>query len=105
MEQKRQQKVFVFQIIACEMRVESSHNPEQDTFHRMSMCSKTPLRFQQTLRETFSKSTSLGRMKNMKKALSWRFRKYLGHFHMFTVKACSETALFGELSNQDFHSL
>ena len=41
----------------------------------------------------------------MAKALSWRFRKYLGQFHMLTVKACSATTIFREWSNQDFHSL
>ena len=44
-------------------------------------------------------------MKNMIKSLSWRFGKYLGRFHMLTVNARSETELFIEWSNQDFHSL
>ena len=105
LERKLQKKVFVFQIIAFEMAVENFHNLEQDASHRMSMCSETPQRFRLTLRETFSKSTSLRMMKNMIKALSSRFRRYLGRFPMFTIKACSETALFGEWSNQDFHSL
>ena len=48
MEQKLQQKVFVFQIIAIEMGVEDSQNLEQDTCHRMSMCSETPQRFRLT---------------------------------------------------------
>ena len=43
--------------------------------------------------------------KNMRKELSWRFRKYLAHFHMLTVKACSETTLFTGLSDIAFHSL
>ena len=41
----------------------------------------------------------------MRKALQWIFRKYLGRFHMLTVKSCSQTALFREWSKQDFHSL
>ena len=105
MEQTLQQKVFVFQIIAFEMEVANSDNLEQDTCHRMSMYSQTPLRFHLKLKEIFSKSTFLRMMKNMIKALSWRIRKYLGRFHMFTVNACSETALLREWSNQDFHSL
>ena len=40
----------------------------------------------------------------MTKALSWRFHKYLGRFHMLTVKACTETALFREWCERDFHS-
>ena len=105
MEQKIEKNIFVFQIIAFELGVANSHNLEQDTCRRQSMCSETPLRFHLTLGETFSKSISLAMMKNMKKALSWRFTKYLGRFHMFTLKACSETALFRVWSNQDFHSL
>ena len=37
--------------------------------------------------------------------LSGRFRKYFGRFHMLTVKACFETAIFRERSDQVFHSL
>ena len=70
MEQKLQQNVFVFQIIAIEMGVEDTHNLEQDTSHRMSMCSQTPQRLHVTLGGTFSKSTSLRMMENMKKVLS-----------------------------------
>ena len=59
------ENVFVFQIIALKFSVANSHNPEHDTCHRMSMYSKTPLRFHLTLGETFSKSTSLTMMENM----------------------------------------
>ena len=41
----------------------------------------------------------------MRKVLSWRFCKYLGHFHMLTVKACSKTFLFTEWSDEVFYSL
>ena len=44
-------------------------------------------------------------MKKHKKVLWWRFRKYLEYFHMLTLKAFSETAVFEECSNQDFQSL
>ena len=44
-------------------------------------------------------------IKEQDKALSWRFRKQLGRFHMLTAKACSETLLLRELCNKDFHSL
>ena len=66
---------------------------------------KTPLRFNLTLGETFSKSTFLKMMKNMIKAPSRRFCKYLGWFHMLTVKSFSEKTLLRDWSNQDFQSL
>ena len=56
MEQKIEKNIFVFQIIAFELGVANSHNLEQDTCRRQSMCSETPLRFHLTLGETFSKS-------------------------------------------------
>ena len=87
------------------MGVAKSHNLEQDPRHRQSICEQTPLRFNLTLGETFSKSTSITRMKKMTKALSWRFHKYLRRFHMLTVKAWIETALFREWCEQDFQSL
>ena len=65
MKQKIEKKFFVFQIIAFELGVTNSHNLEQDTWRRQSMCEQTPLRFHLTLGETFSKSTSLRMMKNM----------------------------------------
>ena len=105
MEQKIQKKFFVFQVIPFELGVVNSHNLEQDISKRQSMCQQTRVRLYLTLGETFSKSTSLGMMKNMIEALSWRFRNYLGRFHMFTVKARSEAPLFREWSNQVFHCL
>ena len=38
----------------------------------------------------------------MIKALSWRFGKYLGRFHMLTVKACSEWCLLDSVVNTFF---
>ena len=38
----------------------------------------------------------------MIKALSWRFGKYLGLFHMLTVKACSEWCLLDSVVNTFF---
>ena len=63
MEQKIEEKFFVFQIIAFEKEVANSDKLRQDTWHRQSMCQQTPRRFHLTLGETFSKSTSLGIMK------------------------------------------
>ena len=66
---------------------------------------KGPLRFHVILGEIFSKSNPLRMMKNMIKLLSWRFGKYLGRFHMLTIKACSEAVLFREWSNEEFYCL
>ena len=44
-------------------------------------------------------------MKKVAKVLSLKFHKYLRRFHVLTVKACSETALFREFSKQDFDSV
>ena len=38
MEQKIEKKFFVFTIIAFESGAANSHNPEQDTCYRQSMC-------------------------------------------------------------------
>ena len=38
MEQKSLKKIFVFKIIAFEYKIATSHNPEQDTCHRQSIC-------------------------------------------------------------------
>ena len=105
MEQKIHKKFFVFQISVFELGVANSHNLEHDTCRRQSMSSQTPLRFPLILEEKFSKSIFLKIMQNIIKALSWRFSNYLGCFHMFTVKACSETVLLREFSIKDFHSL
>ena len=56
MEQKNEKKLLVLKIIAFESGKANSHNPEQDICHWMSMCYKTHLRFNISLREIFSKS-------------------------------------------------
>ena len=58
MEQKNQKKWLVFKIITFESGTRSSHYPEQDICHWQSMCYETPLRFNISLREIFSKSGS-----------------------------------------------
>ena len=68
MEQKIEKNIFVFQIIAFELGVANSHNLEQDTCRRQSMCSETPLRFHLTLGETYSKSTPLRMIKEHDKS-------------------------------------
>ena len=44
-------------------------------------------------------------MKKHDKSALMSFCKYFRRFHMLNVKACSETALFIEWSNQGFYSL
>ena len=63
MEQKNQKKLLVLKIIAFESGTTNSHNPEQDICHWQSMCYETPLRFNISLREIFSKSGSTILMK------------------------------------------
>ena len=63
MEQKYLDKLLVLKIIAFESETTNSHNPEQDICHWQSMCYETPLRFNISLREIFSKPGSPIRMK------------------------------------------
>ena len=67
-EQNLKRKCFVFKIIAFESRVAYSHNPEQDTCHSQSICHETPLRFNISRREIFSKSVSCRVMKGYDKS-------------------------------------
>ena len=58
MEQTNLERNFVLKISAFESGTTNSHNPEQDNCHWQSMCYETPLRFNISLREIFSKSVS-----------------------------------------------
>ena len=58
MKQKNLKRLLVLKIIAFASGTTNSHNPEEDVFHWQSMCYETPLRFNISLRETFSKSGS-----------------------------------------------
>ena len=68
MVQKIRQKFFVFQIIAFELGLANSHKIEQDTCYRQSMCQQTPLTFNLTLGDIFSKSTSIKVMEKYDKS-------------------------------------
>ena len=59
MEQKNLNKLLVLKIIAFESGTTNSHNPEQYICHWESMCYDTPLSFNISLREIFSKSGCL----------------------------------------------
>ena len=69
MEQKNEKKLLVLKIIAFESGKANSHNPEQDICHWKSMCYKTPLRFNISLREILSKSGSFIVMKKYNKSV------------------------------------
>ena len=58
MKQKNWKKLLVLNLIPFESGTTNSQNPEQDNCHWQSMCYKTPLRFNISLREIFSKSGS-----------------------------------------------
>ena len=53
---KNQKKFLVLKIIAFESGSTNSLNLEKDTCHWQSMCYETPLRFNISLREIYSKS-------------------------------------------------
>ena len=55
---KKSEKMLVLKIIAFESGMTNSHNPEKNIFHWHSMRYETPLRFNISLREIFSKSGS-----------------------------------------------
>ena len=58
MEQTGPKKILVLKISAFQWGTTNSHNLEQDICHWQSMCYETPLRFNISLREIFSNSTS-----------------------------------------------
>ena len=59
MGQKNQKKFLVLEIIAIVSGMSNSYHPEKDLCHWQSMCYETPPRFNLSLREIFSKSSSL----------------------------------------------
>ena len=63
MEQDNLKTYLVLKRSAFESRKTNSQNPEQDNCHWQSMCYETPLRFNISLREIFSKSGSSKVMK------------------------------------------
>ena len=56
-------KFSVLEIIAFELGTTDSQNPEQDSCHSHLLCYETPLRFNISLTNIFSKSTSVKVMK------------------------------------------
>ena len=67
-EQKNQKKLLLLKISAFESGTTNSHNLEQDNCHWQSMCYKTPLVFNISLRDLFSKWGSLKVLKKSGKS-------------------------------------
>ena len=63
MEQRNQKKLLVLTLIAFESGAANSHNPDQDICHWQSVCYKTDLRLNISVREIFSESGSPRLMK------------------------------------------
>ena len=63
MEQKNYKMFLVLKIIAFDSGTTNSHNPKEDTCHWQSICYETPLRFNISLKEIFSRLGSLRVMK------------------------------------------
>ena len=78
MEQKNLNNMLVLKIIAFESGTRNSHNPEQDICHWQSMCYETPLRFNISLREIYSKSSSLRVMKKYDLSLLMKISQEFG---------------------------
>ena len=70
MEQKNEKKVLIFKMIAFELGSTNSRIFEQECFDLQSICYQATLRFKITLREGYSKASSLRVMKNIMKVLS-----------------------------------
>ena len=67
-EQKNQKKLLLLKISAFESGTTNSHNLEHDNCHWQSMCYKTPLVFNISLRDLFSKWGSLKVLKKSGKS-------------------------------------
>ena len=78
MEQKILKKLLVLRISAFESGATNSQNPEQDNCHWQSMCYETPLRFNISLREIFSKLESPVMMKKYDKSALMQISRDFG---------------------------
>ena len=63
MEQKIEKILLVSKGIVFALGATNSQNPQEDTCHWQSICYETPLRFNMSLKEIFSRSASLRVMK------------------------------------------
>ena len=70
MEEENETKFSIFKIIAFGAVSKNSHILEQDTSHWQSICYQATLRFKISLKEVYSKASSLRVMKNIMKVLS-----------------------------------
>ena len=63
MEQKIEKILLVSKGIVFALGAKNSQNPQEDTCHWQPICYETPLRFNMSLKEIFSRSASLRVMK------------------------------------------
>ena len=73
MEQKNENKFLLFKIMAFEPGSTNFHILEEDTCHWQSISYQATLRFNKSLREVYSISSSLRMLKNIMKVLQSRF--------------------------------
>ena len=78
MEQKNLKGFLVLNINAFGWGTTNSHNLKQDICHWQSMCYETPLRFNISLREIYSKSRSLRVMKKYDLSLLMKISQEFG---------------------------
>ena len=78
MEQSNQEKFLVLKIIAFESETRNFHNGEHDTSNWQSMYYETPLRFNISLREIFSKSGGLRVMKKYDESVLMKILQEFG---------------------------
>ena len=83
MEQKNEKKFLVLRISAFQSGKANSHNREQGIGHWQSLCYETHLRFNISLRETFSKSGSPRVMKKYDEIFLMQFLQEFGTLYHF----------------------
>ena len=104
-EQKNEKKFLLFKKIPFKPRSSNPDNIEGDICLWQSICYQATQKFNMSRRDVYPEPGSLRVIKNVMKVLSCKICKSLGLLNMLTVKGCSETVFFRELSNQVFDSV
>ena len=79
MQQKIQKKFFVSEIIKYELVSLNCPNEEDNTFRQQPMCQQAVPRFFMSIKETFSKSTSLEAIDECDQGVVTKISTVLGH--------------------------
>ena len=82
MEKKNQKKFLVLNIISFQSETTNSDIPEQDTCQWQSMHHETPVRFNISRRDIFSKLSSLRVMKKYDESALMQILKQLGTLYL-----------------------